>query len=257
MTGATMSRSASLSVFPEIFRVTLRQLLGRRRTLLLLLLAVLPPLLAVVFRAANETDIRAFTRGVFEPVSMTIVLPLAAVLFGTGAFGAEVDDGTILYLLAKPVSRWIVVFAKAFAAAILTIGMTVASVLLAGVVELLPAGAEGVSATEAYVVAMVVGSICYVAVFVALSLFTRRALIIGIGYTLVWEGALSSLLPGIANLSIRQYGIGAGDAFFQLHSGPAPLSPTTAFTLSAVLIVAALAIATWRLMRFELSGGSD
>jgi ABC-2 type transport system permease protein len=257
MTGAAMSGSASISVFPEIFRVTVRQLLGRRRTLLLLLLAALPVLLAFVFRAANETDVRAFTRGVFEPVSMTIVLPLAAVLFGTGAFGAEVDDGTILYLLAKHVSCWVVVFAKALAAATLTVGMTVVSVFLAGVVELLPAGADGVSATEAYVVAMVVGSLCYVAVLVALSLFTRRALIIGIGYTLVWEGALSSLLPGIANLSIKQYAIGAGDALYQLHSGPARLSPTTAFTLSAIVIVAALAIATWRLMRFELSGGSD
>ena len=38
---------------------------------------------------------------------MTIVLPLAAVLFGTGAFGAENDEGTILYLLAKPISRWV------------------------------------------------------------------------------------------------------------------------------------------------------
>jgi len=249
--------SGSMSAFPEIVRVTVRQLLGRRRTLLLLLLAALPPLLAVVFRAAGELDVSRFTRGVFEPVSMTIVLPLAAVLFGTGAFGAEQDDGTILYLLAKPISRWTVVLAKVFAAAALTVVMTVGSVLLAGVVELLPAGADGASATEAYVGAMVVGSLCYVALFVALSLFTRRALVVGIGYTLVWEGALSSLLPGIANLSVRQYALGAADAFFQFSSGPARLSPTTAFTLAAILIVAALALATWRLMRFELPGGTD
>lgn len=249
--------SGSMSAFPEIVRISVRQLLGRRRTLLLLLLAALPPLLAVVFRAAGQLDIDRFTRGVFAPVSMTIVLPLAAVLFGTGAFGAEQDEGTILYLLAKPISRWTVVLAKVFAAAALTVVMTVGSVLLVGVVELFPAGADGVSATEAYVAAMVVGSLCYVTLFVALSLFTRRALVIGIGYTLVWEGALSSLLPGIANLSIRQYALGVGDWFFQLGREPARLSPATAVTLAAILIVAALVLATWRLMRFELSGGSD
>jgi ABC-2 type transport system permease protein len=255
MSGAEMT--GSLHAFPEIVRLTFRQLLGRRRTLLLLLLAALPPLLALVFRAANQIDVSSFTTQVFDTVSMTIVLPLAAVLFGTGAFGAENDEGTILYLLAKPISRWVIVAAKAFAAVALSLALTVGSVLVAGAIELLPAGSVGVSATEAYVGAMVVGSLCYAVVFVAVSLFTRRALVIGIGYSLVWEGALSSLLPGIANLSIRQYALGVADGFVQLHTQPATLSPTTAVTLSVIVIVAALALATWRLMRFELPGSSD
>jgi ABC-2 type transport system permease protein len=255
MTGVTMS--ASISVLPEVVRITVRQLLGRRRTLLLLLLAALPVLLAVIYRVAGQIDVLSYTEQVFDTVSLTIVLPLAAVLFGTGAFGAEADEGTILYLLAKPVSRWIIVAAKAFAAAALTIGLTVASVVLAGAVELFPAGSAGVSATEAQAGAMIVGSLCYVALFVPLSLFTRRALVIGIGYTLVWEGALSNLLPGIANLSVRQYALGVGDGISQLHSQPASLSPTTALILAAVLIVAGFAVATWRLMRFELSGSND
>lgn len=255
MTGASISSSAS--VFPEIVRVTVRQMLGRRRTVLLVLLAALPVLLAVIYRLAGQIDIKSFTQAVFSVVSMTIVLPLAAVLFGTGAFGAEQDEGTILYLLAKPVPRWITVLAKSFAAVLLALVMTVGSVLLAGVIELLPAGADGVSATEAYVTAMVVGSLCYVSLFVALSLFTRRALVIGIGYTLVWEGALSSLLPGIANLSIRQYALGVADGVFRLHTEPARLSPTTALTLSAILIVIAFALSVRRLMRFELPGGTD
>lgn len=249
--------SSSVSAFPEIVRVTVRQMLGRRRTVLLVLLAALPVLLAVIYRVAGQIDIRSFTDAVFDVVSMTIVLPLAAVLFGTGAFGAEQDEGTILYLLAKPVPRWIVVVAKTFAAAVLALVMTVGSVLLAGIIELLPAGADGASATEAYVAAMVVGSLCYVALFVALSLFTRRALVIGIGYTLVWEGALSSLLPGIANLSIRQYALGVADGVFRLHPDPSRLPPTTALTLSVLLIVVAFALSTRRLMRFELPGGTD
>jgi ABC-2 type transport system permease protein len=255
MTGTSMS--SSVAAFPEIVRVTVRQMLGRRRTVLLVLLAALPVLLAVIYRVAGQIDIRSFTDAVFDVVSMTIVLPLAAVLFGTGAFGAEQDEGTILYLLAKPVPRWIVVVAKTFAAAVLALVMTVGSVLLAGIIELLPAGADGASATEAYVAAMVVGSLCYVALFVALSLFTRRALVIGIGYTLVWEGALSSLLPGIANLSIRQYALGVADGVFRLHPDPSRLPPTTALTLSVLLIVVAFALSTRRLMRFELPGGTD
>lgn len=251
--------SASWVAVPEVARMTIRQLLGRRRTLLLLLLAAIPILLSIIFRLADQTDIRSFTNHVFNTVSLTIVLPIVAVLFGTGAFGAENDDGTIVYLLAKPVTRWVIVAAKAVSAAVLVTGLTVGSVALAGAVDLLPAGGDGASATWACVVAMVVGSLCYVALFIALSLFTRRALLIGIGYVLVWEGALSSLLPGIANLSVRQYALGAASAVYPLNNdGAAPrVPPETAFALALAVIVVALLAATWRLMRFELPGGTD
>jgi ABC-2 type transport system permease protein len=160
-------------------------------------------------------------------------------------------------LLAKPLPRWAIVMAKASAAATLTLLLTVGSILAGALVEVVPAGSEGVRATQAYVGATVVGALCYVAVFVALSVFTRRALVVGIGYTLIWEGLLSSMLPGIANLSIRQYALGVGDWFVQLDRRPAALPPETAILLSVVVVVAALVLATWRLGHFELSGGSD
>ena len=110
-----------ISAIPEIVRVTFRQLLGRRRTLLLVLLATLPVLLAIAFRLGGQTDVERFTRRIFDTVSMTILLPLVAILFGSGAFGAEIDDGTVVYLLAKPIPRWMVIAAKAFSAAAMAI----------------------------------------------------------------------------------------------------------------------------------------
>jgi ABC-2 type transport system permease protein len=248
---------SSFAAMREIVGITLRQLLGRRRTILLVLLSVVPILLAVAFRAAGEVDVLRFTRVVFDVLYMAILLPLVAVLFGTGAFGAEIEDGTIVYLLAKPIPRAAVVVAKVVSAAGVAIVLTVASVGISGVIELLPAGSDGQAAMCAYIAAMALGSVCYVTLFLALSLFTRRALVIGIGYMLIWEGGLSSLLPGIANLSIRQYSLGVADAFFQLHRDPARLAPATALTLAVILVVVALVVASWRLMRFELSGGTD
>jgi len=245
------------AAIPEIAKVTLRQLLGRRRTLLLVLLAALPVLLAVAFRLADQTDVERFTRRIFDTISMTILLPLVAILFGSGAFGSEIDDGTIVYLLAKPVPRWILVAAKALSAMAVAILLTGVSTALAGFIDLLPAGNDGVLATEAQLLAMVVGSACYVSLFLALSLFTRRALVIGIGYMLVWEGALSFMLPGIANLSIRQYSLGAAKAVYNLPLEEARLSAETGFLLAAVLVAVSLSLAVWRLMRFELPGGSD
>jgi ABC-2 type transport system permease protein len=246
-----------MSAFVEISRVTLRQLLGRRRTLLLVFLAALPVLLAVAFRVAGETEVERFTRRIFDTITMTILMPLVAILFGAGAFGAEIDDGTVVYLLAKPVPRWIAVAAKAFTAMAMAILLTGTSTALAGIIDMVPAGSDGVSATLAQVLAVVVGSACYVSLFLAVSLFTRRALVLGIGYMLVWEGALSFMLAGIANLSIRQYSLGASTAIYKLPLAEVRLSAETAFVLSGVLVVVALVVAAWKLMRFELPGGSD
>jgi ABC-2 type transport system permease protein len=252
-----MMFTRSVAAVPEIVRVTLRQLMGRRRTVLLLLLAAVPILLAGVFWAAGEADVPGFASGVLDAVGVTLLLPIVAVLFGTAAFGAEIEDGTVVYLLAKPISRWAIVVAKLIGAAGMTAFLTMASVFVSGAIVLAPIGEEGAAATRAFVAAMAVGSICYVSLFLVLSLFTRRALLIGLVYVLVWEGALSALLPGIANLSVRQYSLGVANAFWQMKPDEARLSPSTALPLAVILVVVALVVATWRLMRFELPGGSD
>lgn len=252
-----MMFTRSVKAIPLMVRITLRQLLGRRRTILLVLLAAVPVLLALVFRAANDADLAGFTSGVLDAVAVTLLLPIVAVLVGTAAFGVEIEDGTILYLLAKPISRWAVVAAKFLGAVGVTAVLALLSVLVSGAIVLSPLGEPGAEATRAFLAAMLVGSTCYVAVFLTLSLFTRRALLIGLVYVLVWEGALSALLPGIANLSIRQYSVGVANAFWQMQPDEARLSPSTALPLAIILVVAALAIATWKLMRFELPGGSD
>jgi ABC-2 type transport system permease protein len=252
-----MMLTRSLVAVPLVIQVTLRQLLGRRRTILLGLLAAIPVLLAVVFWAAGHVTVHDFASGVLDAVGVTLLLPIVAVLFGTAAFGAEIEDGTIVYLLAKPISRWAIIVAKLVGAAGMTAFLTIASVFISGAIVLAPLGEDGAQATRAFVAAMLVGSVCYVSVFMVLSLFTRRALLIGLVYVLVWEGALSNLLPGIANLSIRQYAVGVANGFWQMRPEEARLSPSTALPLAIIVVVVTLFISTWRLMRFELPGGSD
>jgi ABC-2 type transport system permease protein len=249
--------TASVAAVPEITRITLRQLVSRRRALLLVLLSAAPVALAVVARLFKWNDAEGFGVLVLNGLALVFLLPLVAVLFGTAAFGAEIEDGTIVYLMAKPVGRWAIVVAKLLSTTAVTAALTIGSVLVASAIAELPLGQQGVQVTEVYVTAMAVGSICYVSLFVAFSLFTRRALLIGLGYMLIWEGALSNLLPGIANLSIRQYALGAGQLFYDLPPRQAALEPQTALPLAAILVVVAAVVATWRLMRFEISGSGD
>jgi ABC-2 type transport system permease protein len=256
MTG--LSTTKSLGLVPTIAGVTFRQLVGRRRALLLLLLCAVPVLVALMMRGADVRDVDAAAGGVLDRLIVGLILPIVAVLFGTAAFGAEIEDGTIVYLLAKPVPRWAIVAAKILAAVGATAALTVGSVALSSLIAITRLGDEATRIAEVYLLATAVGSICYVAVFVALSLFTRRALMIGFAYVLIWEGTLSSLLPGIANLSIRQYALGVGQLVTKVPSSwGAELEPETAVPLAVIVVVAATVLATRRLMRLEISGETD
>ncbi|MGH2418671.1 MAG: ABC transporter permease subunit, partial [Candidatus Limnocylindria bacterium] len=85
--------------------LTLRALLNRRRTLLLGLLGALIVVVAVVYRLGGPVPGTSleFTGELLANFGLAVLLPLVAVIIGTAALGSELDDGTIVYLLAKPV----------------------------------------------------------------------------------------------------------------------------------------------------------
>jgi ABC-2 type transport system permease protein len=193
-----------MSTFLTIASVTLRALLGRRRSILMLILAGMPILLGLLIRA-NESELRGETLGAtIDGFVVRVVLPLIALVFGTAALGSELDDGTAVHILTKPVDRWLIVIAKIAVAGTLTAALVVPSTILAGL--LMGGGGNGnVETTVAYGVATLIGSYLYAAIFLVLSVATSRGLIIGLAYSLIWEGILAGLLPGSQVFSVREY----------------------------------------------------
>jgi ABC-2 type transport system permease protein len=234
-------------IFATIADVTLRALLGRRRTILMLLLAGVPVLLGLLVRANGDgvRDVAATLDGIV----IRVVLPLVALVFGTAALGSELEDGTAVHILTKPVRRSTIVLAKIVVAGTLTAAMLVPSTILAGVLM----GRPGqLAVTFALAIGVLVGSYLYVAIFVALSVATSRGLIIGLGYALVWEGVLAGLLPGSQVFSVREYVRGIADIL-----NPAAADSIVgagAVLYAAVALVAATAIASVRLAAYEIRG---
>ena len=234
-------------IFATIADVTLRALLGRRRTILMLLLAGVPVLLGLLVRANGDgvRDVAATLDGIV----IRVVLPLVALVFGTAALGSELEDGTAVHILTKPVRRSTIVLAKILVAGTLAAAMLVPSTILAGVLLGRP-GQLGV--TFALAIGVLVGSYLYVAIFVALSVATSRGLIIGLGYALVWEGVLAGLLPGSQVFSVREYVRGIADILNPAAADS--LVGAGAVLYAAVALVAATAIASVRLAAYEIRG---
>ena len=191
-----------------IVRVTLRGLLGRRRMILMLLLAALPILVGLLIRVAGGTRDSA---EILDTLVIRTVLPLVALIVGTAAIGSEIEDGTAVFLLVKPIPRWRIALAKLAVAAALTALLIVPPILLTSFL-LSGAGSESLGVAAGFALAAIAGGTAYACAFTTLGTFTSRALIIGLVYTLLWEGVLAGLLEGTRFLSIRQATLGLAAA---------------------------------------------
>lgn len=241
------------SVELTLARLAVRQMAGSRRALWVVLLAALPLVLALLFSLDTDTPIgtiKDFSE-LYEGLIVTVLLPLVALVVGTSVFGAEVDDGTITYVLGKPVPRWRIVLTRIVTAGLLTAAVLVPATLLAGLAALRGVDAPGV--VTGFTGAVAAGSFLYCALFVALSLSTRRALVAGLAYVVIWEGLLSNTFGGSRALSIRQYTLSLADGMSNLKVRDlSPLDLKTALIMAAVVTVLAAVYSIRRLQRFEI-----
>ncbi len=237
-----------------VYRLTVRQLLGRGRTILIALLALLPVLVALVYRLGSEdTRQQEWAATVLcDGLIVSTLLPLAALVYGTAALGAEIEDGTAVYLLSKPIARSRIITAKLLASWTVTTAIVVSSALVAGAIALAGEAESGI--LLGFGVAILLGGLVYSALFLLLSVVTSRALIVGLIYVFIWEGLVNGLFAGTRLLSVRHYTLGIADAFVDLPASEfdAPLGSWTALAL----MVASGAATTWyaihRLREFEI-----
>ena len=239
-----------MTPFSTLVSVTLRGLLGRRRLLLMLVLASIPVLLGALVQLRGG---RADVERVLAILVVQTVMPIVALILGTASLGPEIEDGTVVYLLTKPIRRWLVAFAKIAVAVAVTAALVVPVTIITG---MLVGGMrpEPLAMTFAFAVACLAGGAAYAAVFVALSTMTGRALVIGLVYVLIWEGALGELLEGTRFLSIRQATLGIVAGLLGDTDGTA-LQIGVAAVVLTIAILASLSLTSWRLARFELRAG--
>jgi ABC-2 type transport system permease protein len=185
-----------------VLALTARQLAGSRRQWLVLALVALPVLAAVLFRVADSTTPSdEFADGITATLVTAGILPLVMLLFGTSAFGNELGDRTLGYLVLKPVARWRITVPKLVATVVVG-GMPVAASGALAVAIVQGGDGSGAAATGAGLLA---GAAAYGAVFTWAGLRTRHALIFGLVYVFIWEAVLAAYLDGIRFLSIRQF----------------------------------------------------
>ncbi|MDR7279326.1 ABC transporter permease [Catenuloplanes atrovinosus] len=231
---------------PTIAWMTARGLFGRRRFLLLLPLPLLLVALAVFARVTgiNTGD---WAPAVINGLGITVLLPVIALIVGTGVLGSEIDDGTIVHILTKPLARAEIVWAKFLVASGVTALTAAIPLYVVGVL------AQDFRFGLALAAAGAIGAVIYSAVFVLLSLLSRRPVLVGLLYVLIWEGLLGNLVSGTRVLSIGQYTLTYADRFAPTEFLTANVSLPVTIVMSAVVTVVCLAFAMVKLRSFTAS----
>ena len=207
MTGAGVS---SAPINTTVASLTSRSLLGRRRTFVLLLLPLALLGLCTLARILGglDSDIAAELDGPLSPDLLTgfgiaILMPLLALIAGTGAIGPEIDEGSIVYLLAKPISRHTIIVTKLLVASGVVVAFGVVPIAVAGVVLTGEVGAVAL----AFALGALAAAAAYSSLFLLLAVITRNAVVVGLVYALIWESLVGGLVPGAQALSIQQWAL--------------------------------------------------
>lgn len=236
--------------------LTMRQLFTRKRLVASALFAAAPLLITIFFRATAHTGDATgvqFLRELYGGIVAFVLLPLAAVVFGTAAFGGEIDDGTIVYLLVKALPRWQLILSKYAVAVLATIVMMFVAVLLPWLA--LGAPSDSLPLLEAFMAAIALGAVLYNAMFVTLGLTSKRALVLGLLYVVVIEITLSPNIAGLKSFSVREFVMTVVGQLAAAvpHVVPGAVSTRTVWTMGAIILFGSLGAGIRWLSRYEMA----
>lgn len=233
-----------------VARLTYRALLGRRRALLLCALPLLLLIVAVLVRMLGDVD-DDVTKQLLGGFAMATIVPLIGVVAGTGAIGPEIDDGSVVYLLAKPVRRSSIIVTKLVVAIGVTVAFSAVPVFLAGYI--LNGNSQQIAV--AYAAAAAGASVAYSALFLLLGTVSRHAVVFGLVYALIWEALFGSLVPGARELSVQQWALTLAQ---KVGGSGAGITSEVGMATGVTLLVVATVGGTWyaarRLRVFTLAG---
>ncbi|CAA9576469.1 MAG: hypothetical protein AVDCRST_MAG49-4194 [uncultured Thermomicrobiales bacterium] len=261
--------STAMTLFWRPFPVatlTVRQFLGGKAVRIVTVLAFAPAIYALIYLVNSDwvTPFEFLSDRVFIDLVSPTLLPITVLILATGALGNEVEDRTLPYLTLKPIGRLRIVLEKL--AGVLVVALPI---VLAGLVATwalteraeLPARLQGRVAEPdltpvlwASLAAAAVEVVVFSALFLMVSLYVARALLVGMIYAFVWESILGRFLPGIRLISVRQYvqSVFVGVLDDPTVTVPNAFSLTSALVTMAITCVVAILLATRRLRRMNL-----
>jgi ABC-type transport system involved in multi-copper enzyme maturation permease subunit len=230
-----------------------RRLMRRARVFWLILLASVPGLIyGIAGIDVSPGDLSEAFIGIMLSVGFTYAI--AALILTVSTLRDERDAGTLPYIYMRPIPRLSLavssLLAGVLAAGTIAVGGWLATVL-AGLIH--GADMSVVLPGAALLLAAAVG---YAAIFVPVGYLFSRSVLVGLGYLILVELALSGLVSGLAQLSIWRIAASiyvdmVDTTGLPVEEALGAVSPGVGGGLAklGVVLVIGLAVLTWALRK--------
>ena len=251
-----------------LFQAHLWRIFRTRRAWIAIALAGMPVALATVVSFVSHFEgpppLEVLVSFTWFFLIQTIV-PLVSMVMASAVIAEEIEDRTITYLFTRPIPRPAILLGRWLAVALpIVVVLCVAAELVVRLLARIGDAErelawmpEGLHVRILTTVMM--GALVYSALFAAGGALFKRPMLIGLGYTFVYEGFLGNL-PGANQKATVQYYLRsylfsehrslAGEAEEAIFSIPLA-EPGAAVRSLAVILIGALVLGAWRFTRRE------
>lgn len=194
-----------LRAWVTLFWLSFRRLLWSLSTLMVLL----PMTGGTLFLLRRRYDLMSDYDRAFRDFSNFVIVvfvgfmvPICALAYGTSSIGADREDRTLLFLLIRPIPRWLILSAKVVAAVPLALGLVVLSFKLYCSL----AGPAGEQAYQLFLPAVIYSTLAYLGLFHLFAVALPHSTIVALIYAVFIEFLLGNM-PGIVKrVSVNYYG---------------------------------------------------
>jgi len=242
---------SSVALYRAVFlcwQVLSRQLVTRGRLLGLSSLSALLVLISwLVGRDSRSSEALEIAVEFVANFGFTVLVPLACLIFASASLGDSREDGTLVYLWLRPMSRYSVVAGAWLASASISIPLTIVPMGLAAI--FLDAGGNFVVTT---ILSTLLAAFAYCALFVFVGLLVKNSVLWGLVYVIVWEGLVATWSSGAAKLAIRGYARSMLTERTDVALDVGSVSQSTAVVGLILISIGFLVISGIRLNRLEV-----
>jgi len=242
-----MSTITPLQAIRLTHNVLLKQLITKGRLIGIAIIGLLPILLGWVIGRQSEDPLEAGV-GFVSYMGLSILIPIVALIFASASLGDTREDGTLIYLWLRPISRTSVSTGAWGASITITLPLTVIPMTISAI--LLNAGNSVVTAT---IITSILAVLAYSGLFVTLGLIVKNPVLWGLAYIFIWEAIVASFAKPAAALAVSGYSraiiTGRTNVEFDYLFDP---SQNVSILMLIIISIAGIALSSARLNRLEV-----
>lgn len=231
-----------------IFSLMVRLQVTRARLFSLVALGALGVVVGAAIGASDSVDHLISGTRFIDVFGLSLLAPVTTLVFASAAFGDPTDDNTLVYLWLRPIPRWKTVAAAYAASVSVSWPLVVGSLTLAAL-----AAGGGRDLVTGVAVSSTVAVLAYGAVFVALGLRVKRALVWGLLYVFIWEGFVATANISAARLALRSYSRSLLSEATDVTLRLADFTTAASLLVPTVVALLGLLYATRRLARQDIA----